>query len=96
MKTRLILLVLLMSAPAIFGQLKTVSSILSDPQTVTFYAKDSVLISADTYFIEKPKAAVLLCHQAGFSRGEYLVTAKKLNALGYSCCLLYTSDAADD
>ncbi len=85
MITRLFLLVLLITAPALFGQLKTVSSILSDPETVTFYAKDSVLISADTYFIDRPKATILLCHQAGFSRGEYLVTAKKLNALGYSC-----------
>ncbi|MDJ0646497.1 MAG: alpha/beta hydrolase [Flavobacteriaceae bacterium] len=57
----------------------------SDDNTVTFYAKDSVLITADTYFINEANAAVLLCHQAGFSRGEYVKTAKKLNELGFSC-----------
>jgi len=55
------------------------------PQTVTFYAKDSVVITADTYFIKDIAPTVLLCHQAGYSRGEYIKTAKKLNALGYSC-----------
>lgn len=55
------------------------------PQTVTFYAKDSVIVTADTYFIKDTKPTVLLCHQAGYSRGEYIKTAKKLNALGYSC-----------
>ena len=53
--------------------------------TITFYAKDSVIITADTYFLEDIKPTVLLCHQAGYSRGEYLKTAKKLNALGFSC-----------
>lgn len=53
--------------------------------TITFYAKDSVIITADTYFLENISPTVLLCHQAGYSRGEYLETAKKLNALGFSC-----------
>jgi pimeloyl-ACP methyl ester carboxylesterase len=53
--------------------------------TVSFYAIDSVLITADTYFIKGVEPTVLLCHQAGFSRGEYLKTAKKLNTLGFSC-----------
>ena len=54
-------------------------------ETITFYAIDSVQITADTYFIDNPKGMILLCHQAGFSRGEYLETAKKLNDLGFSC-----------
>ncbi len=54
------------------------------PQTITFYAKDSVIVTADTYYIKDVKPTVLLCHQAGYSRGEYIQTAKKLNALGYS------------
>jgi len=54
-------------------------------ETITFYAQDSVLVTADTYFIKDVAPTVLLCHQAGYSRGEYLETAKKLNALGYSC-----------
>ncbi len=53
--------------------------------TITFYAKDSVVITADTYFIEGVSPSVLLCHQAGYSRGEYINTAKKLNELGFSC-----------
>ena len=56
-----------------------------DSKTITFYAKDSVIITADTYFLKDIPPTVLLCHQAGFSRGEYLNTAKELNALGFSC-----------
>ena len=56
-----------------------------EQKTVTFFAKDSVQITADTYFLKDAKAMILLCHQAGFSRGEYLKTAKKLNKLGFSC-----------
>ena len=56
-----------------------------DASTITFYAKDSVLITADTYFLNDIEPTVLLCHQAGFSRGEYLETAKKINILGLSC-----------
>lgn len=56
-----------------------------DATTLEFYAVDSVKITADSYFIYGVKPTVLLCHQAGFSRGEYLNTAKQLNALGFSC-----------
>lgn len=61
------------------------SNSISKVKTITFYAKDSVLITADTYFLKNVPPTVLLCHQAGFSRGEYINTAKKLNALGFSC-----------
>ena len=54
-------------------------------KTINFYAKDSVKITADTYFIKDIPPTILLCHQAGFSRGEYINTAKKLNDLGFSC-----------
>ena len=57
----------------------------SGKQTINFYAQDSVKITADTYFIKDVSPTILLCHQAGFSRGEYINTAKKLNALGFSC-----------
>lgn len=53
--------------------------------TITFFAKDSVQITADTYFLKNIPPTILLCHQARFSRGEYLTTAKKLNQLGFSC-----------
>ena len=64
---------------------KDASFVNSNAQTITFYAKDSVLITADTYFLKDIPPTVLLCHQAGFSRGEYIETAKKLNDLGFSC-----------
>lgn len=50
-----------------------------------FPSKDSLTISADLYEVNGKKPIVLLCHQAGFSRGEYKDTAIKLNHLGYSC-----------
>ena len=53
--------------------------------TINFYAKDSVIITADTYYLENVPPTVLLCHQAGFSRGEYIDTSTKLNDLGFSC-----------
>ena len=36
-----------------------------------FPSKDSLLISADIYEVDEKKPLVLLCHQAGYSRGEY-------------------------
>lgn len=51
----------------------------------TFPSKDGLLITADIYEVNGLKPTVLLCHQAGFSRGEYKDTALKLNKLGYSC-----------
>lgn len=53
--------------------------------TVEFPSKDGLLITADLYEVKSPKEVILLCHQAGYSRGEYLKTALQLNDLGYSC-----------
>lgn len=52
---------------------------------IEFPSKDGLIITADLYEIETSKNFILLCHQAGYSRGEYIATAKKLNTLGYSC-----------
>ncbi len=52
---------------------------------VEFKSIDGLLISADYYEVKNNKRAILLCHQAGYSRGEYIETAKRLNSLGYSC-----------
>ncbi|NOR27734.1 MAG: hypothetical protein GQ540_04290 [Lutibacter sp.] len=49
------------------------------------YSKDSLPITIDIYEVDNKKPTVLLCHQAGFSRGEYKDTALKLMELGYSC-----------
>jgi len=90
MKQYIILLVAVFSLQIVSSQQN--NSIPAPPknlessiETVTFYAKDSVQITADTYFLEGVKPTVLLCHQAGFSRGEYINTARKLNDLGFSC-----------
>ncbi|VAW25594.1 hypothetical protein MNBD_BACTEROID04-1410 [hydrothermal vent metagenome] len=48
------------------------------------YAKDSLPITADIYEVNNKKPTILLCHQAGFSRGEYKETALKLMKLGFS------------
>ena len=50
-----------------------------------FYSKDSLPVTADLYEVNGKKPTILLCHQAGYSRGEYIETAKKLNYLGFSC-----------
>ncbi|MEE9348934.1 MAG: alpha/beta hydrolase [Flavobacteriaceae bacterium] len=57
---------------------------LTNFKTITFPSKDGLKITADLYQVKKQKGFFLLCHQAGFSRGEYVETAKKLNKLGYS------------
>ena len=50
-----------------------------------FPSKDGLTISADLYEVNGKKPTILLCHQAGYSRGEYIDTANRLNHLGYSC-----------
>lgn len=53
-------------------------------ETISFPSKDGLLITADVYKVKGIPVSVLLCHQAGFSRGEYKDTALVLNDLGYS------------
>lgn len=48
------------------------------------FSKDSLPITADIYEVNGKKPTILLCHQAGFSRGEYKDTALELINLGYS------------
>ncbi len=52
--------------------------------TITFPSKDGLPITADIYKTKRAKINVLLCHQAGFSRGEYSDTALELTKLGYA------------
>ncbi len=52
---------------------------------ITFPSKDSVTITADWYPVSENMPVILLCHQARFSRGEYLETALKLNKFGFNC-----------
>ena len=79
--------------------------------TIRFDASDGVSITADLYLAHADlnKPLIVLCHQAGWSRGEYREIAPKLNALGFNCiaidqrsggsingCLLYTSPSPRD
>ncbi|WP_156112442.1 dienelactone hydrolase family protein [Lacinutrix jangbogonensis] len=53
-------------------------------ETITFPSLDSLTITADVYNVDNMPITILLCHQAGFSRGEYKDTALLLNSYGYS------------
>lgn len=53
-------------------------------KTIIYATKDSLPITADIYEVNNKKPTILLCHQAGFSRGEYKDTALKLMELGFS------------
>ncbi len=60
------------------------NEIKNEEKTIQFPSKDGLDITADVYLVGERPISVLLCHQAGFSRGEYTDTALELNALGYS------------
>ena len=48
---------------------------------------DKLKITADLYapHADKKTPFIVLCHQAGFSRGEYREIAPKLNKMGFNC-----------
>lgn len=78
MKTHFISLVLIAS---VF----TNTNILWAQETITFSSKDGLLITADLYKINDTLPYMVLCHQAGYSRGEYKETAKRFNKFNYNC-----------
>lgn len=51
---------------------------------ITFPSKDSITIYGDLYEGEKGVTKLLLCHQAGFSRGAYKQTGIFLSKLGFN------------
>jgi dienelactone hydrolase len=53
-------------------------------KTITFSAKDGLSVTADWYYIDPNATTIILCHQAGYSRGEYLQTSRRFNKLGYN------------
>lgn len=63
------------------------SSVISkDKKTITFKAEDGLEITADLYIEhELTKPFIVLYHQAGWSRGEYLEIAPRLNKMGFNC-----------
>ena len=52
--------------------------------TITFPSLDSIEITADHYHTNNSNPVMVLCHQAGWSRGEYIDIAPKLNEMGYN------------
>jgi pimeloyl-ACP methyl ester carboxylesterase len=52
---------------------------------ITLPSLDGLLITADLYEVANSSEVLILCHQAGSSRGEYCARAKKLNDLGFTC-----------
>ncbi len=62
-----------------------ISSSIKAQERVNFIAEDGLLITADHYFIDESKPYVLLFHQGGYSRGEYIHTAQKIVKFGYNC-----------
>lgn len=52
---------------------------------IEFASGDGLIITADHYHVNKSKPIIVLCHQAGYSRGEYIDIADSLNALGFNC-----------
>jgi len=53
---------------------------------IKFKSKDGVEISANLYMTNPDTATfIILFHQAGYSRGEYLEIGPKLSQMGYNC-----------
>ena len=66
------------------------STLTSDKQmqsgTLQFESADGLAVTMDVYAPHTDSApAIVLCHQAGWSRGEYQEIAPKLNKLGFNC-----------
>ena len=57
----------------------------SESKTITFPSEDKLLITADYYKVNNNSPLIILYHQAGWSRGEYIEIAPKLNKLGFNC-----------
>ena len=57
-----------------------------DAEKVNFKAADGLSVAADAYMIHPNTAPlIILFHQAGWSRGEYLEIAPRLNGMGFNC-----------
>lgn len=55
--------------------------------TIEFPSLDGLLITADLYRAHDDPTTpfIVLCHQAGWSRGEYREIAPRLNQMGFNC-----------
>ena len=57
-------------------------------KTITFPSRDGLTITADLYMVADSLPYMILCHQAGYSRGEYKETAERFCHLGFNCLAL--------
>jgi predicted alpha/beta hydrolase len=65
-----------------------IGTILSaQAEKITFPAADGLEVTADLYRASEDLATpmIVLFHQAGFSRGEYLQIAPRLGGMGFNC-----------
>lgn len=81
MKKILYIAVALLIAPA------SISTAQESFKQIEFDSADGLEITADLYmkYDDKSKPFIVLCHQAGWSRGEYREIAPKLNEMGFNC-----------
>lgn len=54
-------------------------------QKISFPSSDGLIVTADLYFVNDTLPFIVLCHQARYSRGEYMETASEFCSLGYNC-----------
>ncbi len=70
----------------LLSELNTMSLKAGETDTITFPSKDGIKITADLYTPNPVNSPfIILFHQAGWSRGEYLEIAPKLNDMGFNC-----------
>ncbi|UCG27071.1 MAG: dienelactone hydrolase family protein [Bacteroidales bacterium] len=70
---------------AIFLSLSFITVSLFAQEKITFLAEDNLEVTADLYEIDESFPFVLLFHQSGSSRGEFLETAARITRFGYNC-----------
>lgn len=84
-----IVLAIALMATSMFAttQAQEQSAERTDFETITFESGDGLEVTADLYAPHDDRATpfIVLCHQAGWSRGEYREIAPKLNKLGFNC-----------
>lgn len=72
------------TTPAPTGSAASASAAVAVPVAMTFRAGDGLTVFARRYDAQKPKALILLFHQAGSSKDEYATIAPRLAAAGYT------------
>lgn len=68
-----------------FSILLFANYISNSQDVVTFTASDSLTVTANLYEVDEKSPYIVFFHQAGYSKGEYKVTAVKFLKLGYNC-----------